>query len=172
MPDTRRKQNFDRSVPFVHEDRNFVFNAVDGTFAGLPDDEKIEWEDDMIEINTASTTKTVKWKMIDKETAKANTDIDWKFKVGDLVKIRLVNDPESDHPMQHPFHIHGQRFLVLSTNGVENNNLVWKDTTLLKRGDVVDILLEISNPGTWLAHCHISEHIESGMKLRIEVEEA
>ena len=136
------------------------------------EDDKIEWEDDMTEINAASTIETVKWKMIDKETAKANTDIDWNFKVGDLVKIRIINDPKSDHPMQHPFHIHGQRFLVLSTNGVENDNLVWKDTTLLKRGDVVDILLEISNPGTWLVHCHISEHIESGMKLKIMVEEA
>ena len=134
-------------------------------------EEKIEWEDDMGEINAKSTNKTVKWQMIDKETGEINTDIDWKFKVGDVVKIRLFNDPKSDHPMQHPVHIHGQRFLVLNTNGVANENLVWKDTTLLQRGDVVDILLEITNPGTWLMHCHISEHIESGMKLQILVTE-
>ena len=132
-------------------------------------EQKIEWEDDMGEINAISTNKTVKWQMIDKETGEINADIDWKFKVGDVVKIRLFNDPKSDHPMQHPVHIHGQRFLVLSTNGVVNDNLVWKDTTLLQRGDVVDILLEITNPGTWLMHCHISEHIESGMKLQMLV---
>jgi hypothetical protein len=33
--------------------------------------------------------------------------IDWRFRVGDRVKIRLVNEMDSDHPMHHPFHIHG-----------------------------------------------------------------
>ena len=33
--------------------------------------------------------------------------IDWRFRVGDDVKIRLVNEMDSDHPMHHPVHIHG-----------------------------------------------------------------
>ena len=45
-------------------------------------------------------------------------DIDWRFRVGDVVKLRLVNDRRALHAMQHPIHIHGQRFLVLSVNGV------------------------------------------------------
>jgi FtsP/CotA-like multicopper oxidase with cupredoxin domain len=43
-------------------------------------------------------------------------DIDWTFRRGDVVKIRLVNQRRSFHGMQHPIHIHGQRFLVLAVN--------------------------------------------------------
>ena len=71
--------------------------------------------------------------------------------------------------MQHPFHIHGQRFLVLATNGVKNENLVWKDTTLIQKGDTVEIVVDMENPGTWMAHCHIAEHLESGMMFNFEV---
>ena len=42
---------------------------------------------------------------------------------------------------------------------------------LLPVGSVTDILLEISNPGRWMVHCHIAEHLESGMKFVFEVEE-
>src|SRR6185312_15993670 len=58
--------------------------------------------------------------------------IDWRFTVGDRVKIRLVNEMDSDHPMHHPFHLHGAgRFLILSRDGVPEPNLVWKDTVLV-----------------------------------------
>ena len=53
--------------------------------------------------------------------------------------------------MQHPIHLHGQRFLVLAVNGVPNENLVWKDTVLVPAGATVDILLDLSNPGRWMA---------------------
>ena len=61
-------------------------------------------------------------------------DIDWSFRRGDVVKVRLVNERRSFHGMQHPIHFHGQRFLVLSVNDVPNTNLVWKDTVLLPAG--------------------------------------
>ncbi|MGH7469050.1 MAG: multicopper oxidase domain-containing protein [Longimicrobiales bacterium] len=41
----------------------------------------------------------------------------------------------------------------------------WKDTFLLPSGGSADILLEISNPGSWVAHSHVSEHLESGMMM-------
>lgn len=86
------------------------------------------------------------------------------------MKIRIFNDPKSVHPMQHPIHFHGQRFLVLDINGQKNNNLVWKDTVLVPAGNTIDILLEVSNIGNWMAHCHISEHLESGMMLNFSVQ--
>ena len=59
--------------------------------------------------------------------------VDWRFTAGDRVKIRLVNEMDSDHPMHHPFHIHGAgRFLVLARDGVPEPNLVWKDTVLIR----------------------------------------
>ncbi len=74
------------------------------------------------------------------------------------------------HPMQHPIHFHGQRFLVVSRNGIQQKNLVWKDTVFIKSGETVDIILDPSNLGDWMAHCHISEHLESGMMLNFKVE--
>ena len=96
--------------------------------------------------------------------------IDWRFTVGDRVKIRLVNEMDSDHPMHHPFHLHGAgRFLVLARDGEPEANLVWKDTVLVRTGQVVDILFDVSNPGLWMAHCHIAEHMQSGMMFSFNV---
>jgi FtsP/CotA-like multicopper oxidase with cupredoxin domain len=132
----------------------------------------LEWEDLMPEINRASDPTNMIWKLIDRETGAENHRISWAFKVGDRVKIRLVNEMDSDHPMHHPFHVHGAgRFLVLSRDGRPEPNLVWKDTVLLRAGETVDILLYVTNPGLWMAHCHIAEHTESGMMFSFEVEE-
>lgn len=128
-------------------------------------DDGIEWEDTMAMMNAGSTNENVKWFLKDAATGAANMDINYTFKQGDHIKIRLFNDPHSPHPMQHPVHFHGNRFLVLSVNGIKTTNPVWKDTVLVPSGATVDILLEASNPGTWMAHCHISEHLLSGMMI-------
>ena len=86
------------------------------------------------------------------------------------MKIRLVNDMDQDHPMHHPFHVHGAgRFLVLARDGEPDDNLVWKDTVLVRAGETVDILLDVTNPGLWMAHCHIAEHNQSGMMFSFRV---
>ena len=132
----------------------------------------IEWEDDMVEVNRMTTPANFQWKLVDQDTGAVNTAIDWQFRVGDQVKFRLVNEMAGDHPMHHPFHIHGAgRFLVLSRDGVVEPNLVWKDTVLLRTGETVDILLDVTEPGTWMAHCHIAEHHETGMMCHFEVVE-
>ncbi len=132
----------------------------------------IEWEDDMVEVNRITTPANMRWKLIDRETGDENAAIDWRFRVGDQIKIRLLNEMAGDHPMHHPFHVHGAgRFLVLARDGVAESNLVWKDTTLVRTGETVDILLDVTNPGVWMAHCHIAEHHESGMMFSFKVEE-
>jgi FtsP/CotA-like multicopper oxidase with cupredoxin domain len=130
----------------------------------------LEWEDEMLEINRASDPTNMIWQLIDRETGAVNGDISWAFTVGDRVKIRLVNEMDADHPMHHPFHVHGAgRFLVLSRDSKPEPNLVWKDTVLLRAGETVDILLDVSNPGLWMAHCHIAEHNQSGMMFSFNV---
>ncbi|MFL5981638.1 MAG: multicopper oxidase domain-containing protein [Gaiellaceae bacterium] len=130
----------------------------------------IEWEDDMVDVNRITTPANMHWSFIDAETGDANHAINWRFRVGDQVKLRLVNEMDSDHPMHHPFHIHGAgRFVVLARDGVAENNLVWKDTVLVRTGETVDILLDVTNPGRWMAHCHIAEHHESGMMFSFDV---
>lgn len=131
----------------------------------------IEWEDTSGTMNATSTSSMVDWQMIDEETGNTNEDVHWRFTVGDKVKIRITNDETSAHPMQHPIHFHGQRFLVISRNGIEEDNLVWKDTVMVPAGESVDILLDVTNPGEWMAHCHIAEHLEAGMMTRFTVQE-
>ena len=130
----------------------------------------IEWEDTMAMMNAMSNSKAVKWKLVDDETKLENMKIDWKFKVGDKIRVEIFNDPKSFHPMQHPIHFHGQRFVVLSRDGIANSNLAWKDTVLVGKGERVEILLDVTNPGEWMAHCHIPEHMESGMMMAFEVQ--
>jgi FtsP/CotA-like multicopper oxidase with cupredoxin domain len=134
------------------------------------DGDGLEWEDLMPEINRVSDSANMIWQLIDRETGAVNGDISWSFTVGERVKIRLVNEMDSDHPMHHPFHVHGAgRFLILSRDGQPEPNLVWKDTVLLRAGETVDILLDVSNPGLWMAHCHIAEHNQSGMMFSFNV---
>jgi len=131
----------------------------------------IEWEDDMVEVNRMTTPANMRWKLIDRDTGAENAAIDWRFRVGDRVKIRLLNEMAGDHPMHHPFHVHGAgRFLILSRDGVVEPSLVWKDTVLVRTGETVDILLDVSNVGRWMAHCHIAEHHESGMMFSFKVD--
>jgi FtsP/CotA-like multicopper oxidase with cupredoxin domain len=131
----------------------------------------IEWEDDMVEVNRKTTPANMRWKLVDRDTGAENAQIDWTFHVGDQVKMRLVNEMDSDHPMPHPFHVHGAgRFLILARDDVVEPNLVWKDTVLVRTGETVDIMLDVTNPGRWMAHCHIAEHHESGMMFSFNVE--
>ena len=133
-------------------------------------EDSIEWEDDMVALNRETNATNVIWQLIDRESDAKNEDIAWQFKVGDRVKIRLVNEMGSDHPMPHPFHVHGAgRFLVLARDSIVEPNLVWKDTVLLFAGQTVDILLFVSNPGRWMAHCHITEHNQAGMMFTFDV---
>ena len=133
----------------------------------------IEWEDHMVEMNRAMTSTNMHWQFLDRTSGRNAPPADWRFTAGERVKLRLVNEKNSDHPMHHPFHIHGAgRFLVLSRDGVTEPNLVWKDTVLIPTGQTVDLLFDVTNPGLWMAHCHIAEHMHSGMMFSFTVDRA
>ena len=123
----------------------------------------LEWNDGMAMMNWVATGKEVEWVLRDPDTGKENMAIDWRFRAGQVVKIRVFNDPSSSHAMGHPLHLHGQRFLVVSRDGVPATNLVWKDTAIIPAGETVDLLVDMANPGRWMIHCHIAEHLGAGM---------
>jgi FtsP/CotA-like multicopper oxidase with cupredoxin domain len=129
----------------------------------------VEWAGTMPMMDWLPTTRSVRWVLRDALTGAENRAIRPSYRVGDIVRVRLRNERHSLHAMQHPIHIHGQRFLVLSVNGVPTRNHAWKDTVLVPVGMSVDLLLEISNPGRWMLHCHIAEHLEAGMQLLFDV---
>jgi FtsP/CotA-like multicopper oxidase with cupredoxin domain len=128
-----------------------------------------EWVDGMRDMNWVATSKEVRWIVRDVATKKENMDIVWDFKRGDVIKVRMTNDALSVHPMSHPIHFHGQRLLIVARNGQAEENLAWRDTILLPVGQTVDLLIEATNPGKWMAHCHIAEHLEAGMMMVFSV---
>lgn len=130
----------------------------------------IEWTGTMPGMNWASTGREVRWVVRDAATGKENMDIDWSFGRAEVVKLRIANERQSIHGMQHPIHIHGQRFLVLAVNGAPTTNRAWKDTVLIPIGFTVDLLLDLSNPGRWMLHCHIAEHLTSMMMMAFVVQ--
>jgi len=130
----------------------------------------LEWAGTMPEMNWATTGHRVRWSLVDPETGARDGDIGWRFRVGDLVRLRLVSDRDAFHAMHHPIHLHGQRFLVTAVNGVPVENHAWKDTAIVPAGGAIDILIEFSNPGRWMLHCHVAEHLESGMQTVFTVE--
>jgi FtsP/CotA-like multicopper oxidase with cupredoxin domain len=134
-----------------------VANMLIGVNAAL------EWNDGMAMMNWLATGNEVQWVLRDPDTGKENMDIDWQFRAGDVVKIRVFNDPSSSHAMNHPLHLHGQRFLVVSRDGVPATNLVWKDTAVIPAGETVDLLVDMANRGRWMIHCHVAEHLGAGM---------
>lgn len=152
-----------------------VHTMPDGSVMGdamiMGDFGPIEWEDDKFMMNSMSNSENTRWVIRDAKTGNENDGLVYKAAVGDIKKVRIYNDPNSVHPMQHPVHLHGQRFLVLSEDEIPNDNMVWKDTVLVKKGSTVDLLVDFTNPGDWAIHCHIPEHMESGMMARFSVSE-
>lgn len=130
----------------------------------------VEWSDGMPEMNWLSTAKQVRWILRDDATGREGEAINWHVRRGSVVKLRIFNDPKSFHPMPHPIHLHGQRMLVVSRDGVATRNLAWKDTVLVPVGATVDLLIDASNPGDWMLHCHIAEHLGSGMMTTLHVD--
>jgi len=132
----------------------------------------VEWNDGMPDMNWLATGNQVTWILEEEGTGRRNEQIRWHFRQGDIVKIRVFNDPRSVHPMQHPIHIHGQRFLVVARDGLPQDNLAWKDTAMVPVGSTMDLLVEMTNPGDWMIHCHIAEHLSAGMHFHFTVEAA
>ena len=150
-----------KNLPFVTE----RLMQLDSIFF-----QPVEWSGSMPMMNWAATGQQVSWILRDPESGRENMDIDWRLARGQPVKLRLVNERRAFHGMQHPIHLHGQRFLVLAVNGVPMRDLAWKDTVLVPAGSTVDILFDTSNPGHWMLHCHIAEHLSAGMMMHLSVD--
>ena len=126
----------------------------------------------MPEINAQTDASNMLWKLVDQDTGKINAAIDWSFRVGDRVKLRLVNTMDSDHPMHHPFHVHGAgRFLVIARDDLPNRT--WCGRTPCWCAPArPSTSSSTSPPGLWMAHCHIAEHNQDGMMFSFRVEPA
>jgi FtsP/CotA-like multicopper oxidase with cupredoxin domain len=64
-------------------------------------------------------------------------------------------------PHPHPVHLHGHIFRVVASSSAEQP-LVAGDTVLLGPRDRTEIAF-VAAPGAWMLHCHVLEHLETGM---------
>lgn len=81
-----------------------------------------------------------------------------------IVEIRNVS------PSEHPFHLHGLSFEVLSVNGVPPATRTIEDTYNVRIRDRLRLRVVADNPGDWMTHCHILPHAGEGMMTVLRVE--
>ncbi len=84
-----------------------------------------------------------------------------------VYRIRFTNENRMNN---HPMHIHGAHFKILSVNGEAVEKTVWKDTVDVPAGSYIDVAIQFKNPGEWMLHCHILDHEDGGMMTSIIVE--
>ena len=85
---------------------------------------------------------------------------DKPVKAGELQVWDVINTTLMDHP----FHLHGFFFQVLSVNGEPPPWRSWEDVVNVPPRATVRIAwLPDDRPGSWMYHCHILEHHASGM---------
>lgn len=123
------------------------------------------------------TDHDVDWLIRDVDTGR--TQPSYTLQEGDVVDITIRHEHQEDadhEPVPHPMHVHGQRFLVKAYGDQPASEVAWKDTVNpndpVAGYNEVTIRVVFDNPGTWLFHCHVNGHSESGMTGIFEVEPA
>jgi manganese oxidase len=82
-------------------------------------------------------------------------------RLGDRVKIRLIN-LGMDH---HPVHLHGHEFFVTATESGRQPKSTWGsgNTVLVGVAQTRDVEFIATNPGNWMIHCHLPHHMMNQM---------
>jgi plastocyanin len=93
--------------------------------------------------------------------------------VGDWIQVSYYNEGLQVHPM----HLHGFEQIVIAKDGEPLDHPYAADTVLVGPGERYTVIFNASDPGTWVWHCHILNHVESsdgmfGMVTAVVVEEA
>ena len=76
---------------------------------------------------------------------------------GDWVRVTYFNEGLQVHPM----HLHGFEQLVIAKDGEPLDAPYAADTILVAPGERYTVLFHATEPGTWVWHCHILNHVES-----------
>ncbi|PSN35801.1 hypothetical protein C0J52_21815 [Blattella germanica] len=113
-----------------------------------------------------------------------------KIPLGAVVQILLVDAGRVPGPMNHPFHLHGYTFHVLTLDVFGGNNTlenvraslndgklpqgistkpITKDTLAIPSNGYAVIRFKADNPGFWLFHCHFLYHLTTGMAAVLQV---
>lgn len=77
-----------------------------------------------------------------------------RVKKGDVLRLRLFAAG-----LETAFHLHGHDVLVTHIDGTPIKNPYWADVVDIPSGGRVDVIVRMDNPGMWIAHDHIEQHI-------------
>lgn len=86
--------------------------------------------------------------------------------VGQTIVINMINDTGWPHAM----HLHGHHFQVVERDGRPISSAPLRDTELMRPRERASIAFHADNPGKWLFHCHMLEHMAGGMATWINIE--
>ena len=86
----------------------------------------------------------------------SDTMAPFPFRLGERVRVRLVNDTM----MAHPIHLHGHFFELATGHGDHGPR---KHTVIVQPGGTVTWDFTADNPGDWAFHCHLLYHMHAGM---------
>jgi len=97
--------------------------------------------------------------------------IDFKQEQGVTEIWEIENVVTEDGAWEHPFHIHGTQFTVISVDGEAPDESLqgYKDTVTLQPSQKMRIAVSFPHTGIYMFHCHILEHEDAGMMGQIEV---
>jgi manganese oxidase len=99
------------------------------------------------------------WLTINGKAGPATTPM--LVKIGERVRIRIVNLGMDHHPM----HIHGHQFYVTGTEGgrIRTTAVEPANTVLVGVAQARDVEFVANNPGDWHFHCHLPHHMMNQM---------
>jgi len=83
-----------------------------------------------------------------------------EVKAGQTIRLRFINISGTEF---HTMHLHGHRMRIIARDGnpVQTNDV--ENTVLIGPGQTIDTLVKAdANPGTWLLHCHVLDHMMNG----------
>ncbi len=86
--------------------------------------------------------------------------------LGKMVILEVFNDTAWPHAM----HLHGHDFWIRTLKRASGKDFdVKRDTYLMSPNEKAELIFLADNPGQWLLHCHMLEHMASGMGAVISV---
>ncbi len=103
------------------------------------------------------------WLVMNGKAGPATTPL--VVRLGDRVRIRLINLGMDHHPM----HLHGHTFSTTGTEGGRIPQAAWQpgNTVLVGVAQARDVEFVANNPGDWMLHCHLPHHMMNQMSSNV-----
>jgi hypothetical protein len=128
----------------------------------------LEWADLMPDINRAQDPGNMIWQPVERRTGAVKGAVDWAFTVGDRGSSGCSTGWTEITPCTIPSTSTAPAGSSSSAGRHTGDEPGVKGHRLLPAGATADMLLDVSNPGLWMAHCHVAEHTGSGMMVQLQ----